>query len=68
MIRQAAVIGLSVIPFVLSSALAFVAWELVNGVEAWRMITTALVWIVAFAAGTQLFWRGVERLTPRQPA
>jgi hypothetical protein len=68
LIRQMAVIGLSIVPFILSSILAFLAWEAVSGIEAWRMITTALVWIAAFAAGTQLFWKGVERLAPNRSA
>jgi len=68
MIKQVAVIALSMVPFALSSTLAFVAWEAVNGIEAWRMITTSLTWIAGFAVGTQIFWKGVERLAPNRSA
>jgi hypothetical protein len=68
LIRQAAVIGLSLVPFALSIVVAFLAWEAMNGVEAWRMIATTLTWIVGFAFGTQLFWKGVERLAPKRQA
>jgi hypothetical protein len=66
MIRQAAVIGLSLLPFALSSGAAFLAWEAAAGLETvWRMIFIVLVWIPAFAGGTQLFWRVVGLLAPR---
>ena len=65
MLRQVAGIALSLVPFAISSVLAFVAWEAVSGVEAWRMITTTLTWIVGFALGTRLFWKGVERLASK---
>jgi hypothetical protein len=66
LIKQAAVIGLSIVPFAVSSVLAFLAWEAVNGMEGWRMIATAVTWIIGFALGTQLFWKGVERLAPNR--
>jgi hypothetical protein len=57
MIRQAAVIGLSLLPFILSSGAAFLAWEVASALETvWRMIFVVLVWIPAFAGGTRLFW------------
>jgi hypothetical protein len=65
MIKQAAVVGLSVVPFALSSVVAYLAWLSANGVEGWRMILTVLAWIAAFAFGTQLFWKAVERLAPK---
>ena len=65
MIRQAAVVGLSVLPFSISIAVAYFAWVLFPAVEAWHMIATVIAWIVAFAAGTQLFWRIVEQLAPK---
>jgi len=68
LIKQMAVIGLSLVPLLISSVLAFLAWEATNGIEAWRMITTTLTWIGGFAIGTQLFWKGVERLASKQPA
>lgn len=67
MIRQAAVIGLSLLPFVLSSGAAFLAWEFTTALEAvWRLIFVVLVWIPVFAGGTQLFWRAVGLLAPKQ--
>ena len=68
MIKQAAVIGLSLIPFALSTVLAFLTWEALNGIEAWRLVSTGLAWVVAFALGTRIFWRGVERLAPSRSA
>ena len=69
MIRQAAVIGLSLLPFVLASGAAFLAWEAATAVEAvWRMIFMVLVWIPAFAGGTQLFWKVVGLLSPKPQA
>jgi len=68
-IRQAAVIGLSLLPFVLSSGAAFLAWEAATALEAaWRMILMVLVWIPAFAVGTQLFWKVVGLLSPKSQA
>ena len=67
MIRQVAVIGLSLLPFILSSGAAFLAWEAAAAVDTlWRMILIVLVWIPAFAGGTQLFWRVVGLLAPQQ--
>ena len=69
MIKQAAVIGLSLLPLVLSSGAAFLAWEAAAALEAvWRMIFIVLVWIPAFAGGTQLFWRVVGLLAPKLQA
>jgi len=66
-IRQVAVIGLSLLPFILSSGAAFLAWEAAAAVDTlWRMILIVLVWIPAFAGGTQLFWRVVGLLAPQQ--
>ena len=66
MIRQAVVIGLSLLPFFLSSGAAFLAWEAAAAVDTlWRMIFTVLVWIPVFASGTQLFWRVVGLLAPK---
>jgi len=65
--RQAAVIGLSLIPFAISSVAAFLAWEIAEELETvWRMIFVVLVWIPAFAGGTQLFWKVVGLLAPKQ--
>jgi len=67
--RQAAVIGLSLVPFAVSSVAAFLAWEVATVFETvWRMIFVVLVWIPAFAGGTQLFWRMVGRLALRPQA
>jgi len=62
LIKQAAVAGLSLLPFGLSVSAAYFAWAIFPSLEAWHMIVTVLVWIVAFAAGTQLFWKVVELL------
>jgi hypothetical protein len=67
--RQAAVIGLSLLPFVLASGCAFLAWEAAAALEAaWRMILMVFVWIPAFAGGTQLFWKVVVLLSPKPQA
>lgn len=64
--KQLAVIGLSIVPFVVSSVAAFLAWEVATVLETvWRMIFVVLVWIPAFAGGTQLFWRVVGLLAPK---
>ena len=66
MIRQAAVVGLSLLPFVLSTGASFLAWEFaVSLEEVWRMIFVVLVWIPVFAGGTQLFWKVVGLLAPK---
>ena len=62
LIRQAALIGLSVVPFAVSSALAFAVWWTFAIPSPWRMIMIVLVWIGDFAACTQLFWIVVRKL------
>lgn len=62
LIRQAAVVGLALIPFSISCIVAYVAWTVLPWLEGWHMILTVLAWIAAFAAGTQLFWRLVDLL------
>jgi len=67
LIRLAAVVGLSLMPLAVSIMAAYASWEIVTGIATvWRMIAMTLVWIAAFAAGTQLFWKVVERLAPKQ--
>jgi hypothetical protein len=66
LIKQAAVAGLSLLPFMLSISAAYFAWYVFPSIEAWHMIVTVLVWIGAFALGTQLFWKVVELLAPKQ--
>jgi len=64
--RLAAVVGLTLMPFAASIVAAYAAWEAIAGIATvWRMIVMTLVWIAAFAAGTQLFWKVVERLAPK---
>ena len=58
--------GLALFPFGLSVSTAYVAWAIFPSIEAWHLIVTALVWIGAFAAGTQLFWKVVELLALKQ--
>jgi len=66
LIRQAAVAGLSLIPLVISIPGSYAAWLAFPSVEAWHMVITGLVWVASFAAGTQLFWKAVEALSPKQ--
>jgi hypothetical protein len=60
------VAGLSLLPFGLSVSAAYLAWYVFPSIEAWHMIVTVLVWIGAFTAGTQLFWKVVGRLASWQ--
>jgi len=60
------VLLLSLLPLSISIAAAYVAWLVVPWVEAFHMIITVLVWVAAFAVGTQLFWKGVELLAAKQ--
>jgi len=63
MIRVAAVVMLTLVPFTLSILAAYAAWETIRGISTvWRMIAMTFVWIGAFAAGAQLFWKVVDRL------
>ncbi len=63
MIKQAVVVGLSLIPFAASTMFAFIAWESLGALETlWRMIGVVLVWIGVFATVTQLFWKVVGLL------
>ncbi|HXY56376.1 MAG TPA: hypothetical protein VEH01_02070 [Nitrososphaerales archaeon] len=63
MIRIAAVVLLTLVPFAVSILAAYAAWESIRGIWIlWRMIAMTLVWIGAFASGAQLFWKVVERL------
>ena len=56
------------LPFGVSTLSAFVTWESITGIAVvYRMVAMTLVWIAAFAAGTMLFWKVVERLAPKQP-
>ena len=60
-------IFLSLMPFGVSIGFAYVAWQLLVGVSTvFRLITIALVWIAAFAAGTLVFWKVTGLLVPRQ--
>lgn len=50
-------------PFGLSIAFAYTTWEMVGSIAAvYRLVAMTLVWIAAFAAGTQLFWKVTELL------
>jgi hypothetical protein len=58
---------LSLMPFGVSILFAYVAWTTIIGIATvWRMVIMTLVWIAAFAAGTQLFWKVTDLLAPRQ--
>jgi hypothetical protein len=68
MIRLAAVVMLTLVPFGLSILAAYAAWESITHIWIlWRMVAMTLVWIGAFAAGAQIFWKVVERLAPSLP-
>lgn len=64
--RHLVVVLLSLVPFAISSFAAVAIWEssevLLN---VWRLVFAASGWVVAFAAGTKLFWEVVVRLAPR---
>ena len=62
MIRQLAVALLSLVPFVFSVSAAYVAWAVFPSLELWHMVVTTLVWVGAFAAGTQIFWKATGLL------
>jgi len=64
--KQAAVAGLALLPLVMSIPASYVAWLVFPSIEAWHIIFTGLVWVFAFAVGTQLFWKGVELLAQKQ--
>jgi hypothetical protein len=66
LIRQAAVAVLALLPLAISIPAAYLAWLVFPSIEAWHIIITGLVWVFAFAVGTQLFWKGVELLAPRR--
>ncbi len=66
MIRQAAVMGLSLFPLGVSILAAYFAWNAIGAVEGWRMVATVLVWVAAFAVGTQVFWKAVGILAPKR--
>jgi hypothetical protein len=66
MIKQAAVVLMSLFPFVAATSAALLAWGTVLTLPAlWRLIPLSLVWIVVFAAGTRVFWEVVERLASK---
>jgi len=66
LIRQFAVVGLSLLPFGISATAAYLAWASFPSIEAWHMIVTALVWVAAFALGTELFWKVVGVLASKR--
>ena len=66
MIRQAAVAGLTLMPFGVSVLAAYISWEAITGImTVWRMIIMTFVWIGAFAGATRLFWKVVESLASK---
>jgi hypothetical protein len=62
LIRQLAVIFLSLVPFAISIMAAYLTWAAFPSIELWHMVATTLVWVVSFAAGTALFWKVTELL------
>ncbi len=58
MIRELAVVMLSLVPVVLGSVFAYVFWQLSPAFDPlWRASFTVLTWVVGFAIGTRVFWR-----------
>jgi len=54
-------------PFAVSIFAAEGAWVIMAAVvTVWRMIVMTLVWIGAFAVGTQLFWKMTGILAQKQ--
>jgi hypothetical protein len=45
---------------------AYLAWEAFPSIEGLHMAFTVLVWVAAFAVGTQAFWKAVGLLAPKQ--
>jgi hypothetical protein len=67
LIKQAAVVMLSIVPFAVSVLFAYATWEAIAWIgTVWRMIAMTAVWIAAFALGTQLFWKVTGLLVPKQ--
>ena len=47
---------------------AYGAWDLFEEMATvWRMVIMTLVWVGAFAAGTQLFWKATDLLAQQRP-
>ena len=59
-------LGLSLFPLGVSILAAYLAWEAFPSIEGLHMVVTVLVWIAAFAAGTQAFWKAVGLLAQKQ--
>ena len=54
-------------PFGISILFAYAAWEMVTGIATvFRIVIMTMVWIAAFAAGTQLFWKVTGLLAPKR--
>jgi hypothetical protein len=67
--RRAAVVFLSLVPFVLSAVTTVAIWDSTWAlIDLWRMILAVLGWVAAFALGTRLFWKVVLILAPKSPA
>ncbi len=63
LVRQAAVVMISLFPFSVSSVAAFALWTSTAGLpDVWRLSIVTLTWVVVFAAGTFAFWKVVGRL------
>ena len=64
MIRQAAVILISLITVVIASLFAYAAVWLLSAILTpfWLGLVTIFSWIVGFALGTRLFWNTVTTL------
>jgi len=64
--KHVLLVVLSLFPFGISATAAFAAWELSEGLDPIpRLVFAVIMWVVAFAAGTQVLWRIAEALAPQ---
>jgi len=63
MIRELAVVVLSLIPVLVGSVIATIIWTMSPSFDPlWRASFVVFSWVVGFAAGTKLFWRLTLRI------
>jgi len=62
MIRESAVVLLSLVPVIIGLILAEVVWTISPMFDPlWRASFTVFTWVVGFAGGTKLFWNITQR-------
>jgi hypothetical protein len=65
-VKHAFLVIFSLFPFGISVIAALAGWEISGGFDPLpRLAFAVFSWVIAFAAGTQAFWKVVERLAPR---